>query len=83
MAEAEEDGEENIKIQIDTNMLNLTEYIELESQGELKDREREWIDNGGEEEDSDEEFDFVKNCDMGNSYFTLSNESRRTFKRGT
>lgn len=65
-------------------MLNITEYKELENASDLiKQHEKEWIENGGKDEDSEEEFEFVDECDMSQTYFTLTNESRRVMKKGT
>ena len=65
------------------------EYIKVEQEGEVKDREKKWIE-GGEDEESDEDFEWIENQEKQNfqlnereTYFTLCNEMRKPMKAGS
>lgn len=48
-----------MKLEIDDNMLIALEYIGVEEEGPVKEKEEGWLD-GGEDEESEEDFEWVQ-----------------------
>jgi hypothetical protein len=44
---------------LDDNILNAVEYIKVDEDGKVKEREQKWI-QGGDDEESDEDFMWIK-----------------------
>jgi hypothetical protein len=70
-------------------MLNALEYVCLEEDGPTRERERNWL-LGGSDEESDEDFSWVEDletidfkCVKNQTYFCFINEMRRPMKKGT
>ena len=73
---------------LDDQILNAVEYINVTREGEVKDREREWMESGQEEE-PDEDFTWVDNlCEkqpellLDQTYFTYVNQNRTPIRKG-
>lgn len=65
------------------------EYIGVEEDGPVKEREESWL-NGGEDEESEEDFEWVgqqvqkdSNKAKAETYFVFVNETREPMKAGT
>jgi hypothetical protein len=75
-------------LRLTDEILDATEYIPLDEEGVVKDREVAWL-NGQSDEEEEESFDWVdpkRNEDKdkfdSETFFTLVNETRRTMKKG-
>lgn len=66
--------------------LSITEYVAVEQQGKIQQREQNWL-NGASDEESDEDFKWVDTLDekdeLENTYVTFVNETREVMKAGT
>lgn len=76
------------QIHIDADVLNALEYIPVEMEGEVRDREQSWL-AGGEDDEDEEDFEWIKILNRTNpkslqeeTYFTLVNQMRKPMRKG-
>jgi len=78
-----------LSLRFDDDILNALEYIRIEKDCPVKEREQKWL-SGDDDEEEEEDFGWVepqKKKDPGKfseeTYFTLVNESRKPMKKGS
>ena len=71
---------------MDTSCLDAIEYISVQEDGPVRDREQSWI-AGGDDEESEEDFEWMEGLTSdqkdNETYFTFINEMRKTMKAGS
>ena len=78
-----------IDLEIEDNELILTEYLAVQEDGPVKEREAKWL-AGGEDEEGDDTFEWIDDLEKqdekkakNETYFIFANEMRRPMKKGT
>ena len=69
-------------MKVPTSNLNILEYVPVKSDGVVKQRQKQWLKNGEEEESDEEPSKWMEGLDHSDTYVTFSNNSRKRYAKG-